>query len=170
MVTDHRRDSSRVSHALASFQSRFTLRTEISSVSVVCSRLIPAKKRNSTTRALRGSISSRAFKASSRAIRSSLPCGEAFIASSRWTCSNRPPRLFARCARASSTRIRRHDLRRKGKEVGAIFPSHSLNIRKTKISLVYQGTGLEDSAGRLTPHIAIGDVLQFGVNQRVGLI
>jgi len=63
-----------------------------------------------------------------------------------------------------------HDLRRDGKEVGAIFPSHSLNIRKTKISLVYQGARLEGLSGLLPAHVSVRDVVQFGVNQRGQLI
>src|SRR5262249_9227658 len=66
----HCSDISRISQALAVFQSRITVPSEMPSASAVSSMLSPPKQRNSTTRLLRRSIFASSASASSSAIRS----------------------------------------------------------------------------------------------------
>src|SRR6185503_10897708 len=99
--------SSRYSHALALFHSRITVIGATFITSAVSSTLSPPKKRSSTIRLFRSSISARLFNASSSANRSgSLPMGSVIASSSEscWTSVF----LSARGRwRAKSTRMRR---------------------------------------------------------------
>src|SRR5580693_3675412 len=62
--------NSRSSHASAKRKSRFTEASDISTTSAISSAVKPAKKRNSMTRAFRGSKAASASRASSRATNS----------------------------------------------------------------------------------------------------
>jgi hypothetical protein len=59
---------------------------------------------------------------------------------------------------------------RDGKEVRAILPAHTLDIHQTKIGLVDQRRGLEGLPGMLLAHVPVGDLVQFGVDQRRQLV
>jgi hypothetical protein len=103
-VGDRPPRSSRNSQLLANVQSRETVSVETSSASAVSSTLRPVKKRNSTTRHLRGSNASSASSASSSAMTSgAVPAGSRSASSD--TRMTPPPRLATRRARAASTRI-----------------------------------------------------------------
>src|SRR5262245_60383789 len=99
------RFNSRNNHASARLQSRLTVPTETFSASAVSSLLSPAKKRNSITRACRGSNFSNACNASSSATRSALRSNAPLAASDNETCNASPPR-FSRSRAATRCRFR----------------------------------------------------------------
>jgi hypothetical protein len=59
-----------------------------------------------------------------------------------------------------------HDLRRKPKEMRAVLPLDILPIDQPHVSFVAKRRRLEDVAGALGSHVAMGYAMQFRVNQR----
>ena len=57
-----------------------------------------------------------------------------------------------------------HQLRRDGKEVRSILPSHPLIVDQSDIGLIDQRGGLKAVVGSLAPHVAMGKPAELGVH------
>ena len=57
-----------------------------------------------------------------------------------------------------------HDLRRHGKEVGAILPLHARVVRQAHVGFVHQGGGLQAVPWALATHVVAGEAVQFLVH------
>ena len=58
-----------------------------------------------------------------------------------------------------------HQLGRDGKEMGAVLPINLTGIDQSKISLIDEGTGLQDVAGSLPGHVVVSQLVQLIVDE-----
>ena len=144
--------SSRASHALARLQSRSTVCGETDSATAVSSTLRPPKKRNSTTRAFRGSRRASSCSASSRATTSALRSGRAKTALIERDGADSATALAISAAPSMINQHAPHDLCGEGEEMCAVVKIHA-GIDKPEERLIHQGIRLQRMAAALLSHI-----------------
>ena len=149
--------------------SRLTVSRDTPSTSAASSSVKPPKKWSSTTCDWRGLIALRFCNASSSATSSSGRSARA-NASSRPTFMEPPPRLRFRCARATSTRIRR--MMRAAIARKCVRFRHCTRLISTEpqIRLVDERGRLQRVIRPLAGHVAPGQLPQLVVHERHELI
>ncbi len=148
------RPSSRASQVFDSFQSRRTVCGETLSTVAVSSTLRPAKKRSSTTWALRASTLASDCKAPS----SSNELGVAFRGNDHGLVQGYLVARTAPFPGASGQGVidqdPTHHLGRQREKVGAILPLNTMHVHQPQEGLVDQGGRLQGVAAAFARHIA----------------